>query len=92
MNEHGIKKLINPDILAKNIEHNKDEYGGAVVKVAIKVMQYLDTFEGEFNLGYSPDMSTTHGIMCHVDDEGITGFMAGCARNIISMCRWIQRS
>lgn len=83
----SIKGLINKDALQKSIDANTDEYGGACVNVAINVMVYLDNFEGEFNIGYSPDMTTPHGIICKCDDQGgITGFMAGAARNIVAQC------
>lgn len=79
-------KRINPDILKTQKSINQDAYGGACVRTAEAIMDYLDTFEGDFNIGYSPDMTTPHGIVCHVDDEGITGFMAGAARNIVAQC------
>lgn len=83
----NIKGLINKEYLDKQIEVNTDSYGGTCVNVAINVMQYLDNFEGDFNLGYSPDMTTPHGIICKCDDQdGITGFMAGAARNIVALC------
>ena len=85
--KYNIKKLINKDILDKQIEINKDGYSSACVKVAINVMEFLDNFEGEFNIGYSPDMTTPHGIICQCDDQGgITGYMAGAARNIVTHC------
>ena len=32
-------------------------------------------------------MTTPHGIICHCDDVGgITGFMAGAVRNIVTLC------
>ena len=86
-NSYGIKKLINEKYLEETVEKNSDAYGRAVVKVSINVMRHLDTFEGDFNLGYAPDMTTTHGIICECDDQGgITGFMASCARNIACVC------
>jgi hypothetical protein len=82
-----IKGLINKEALQASIDNNKDSYGGACVQVAINVMKYLDSFEGEFNIGYNPDMTTPHGIICKCDDQGgITGFMAGAARNIVAQC------
>ena len=85
--ELGIKGLVNPEALQKSIDGNDDGYGGACVQVAINVMKHLDTFEGEFNIGYHPDMTTPHGIVCACDDQGgITGFMAGAARNIVAVC------
>jgi len=83
----SIKGLINKDALQKSIDANTDGYGGACVNVAINVMKHLDEFKDEFNIGYNPDMTTPHGIICKCDDQGgITGFMAGAARNIIANC------
>lgn len=82
-----IKGLINKELLEKQMDVNDDDYGGACVKVAINIMHYLDTFEGEFNIGYNPDLTTPHGIICKCDDQGgITGFMAGAAANITAQC------
>ena len=86
INIDSIKGLINKEALQDSINKNQDSYGFACVKVAINTMKYLDDFKEDFNIGYSPDMTTTHGIMCKCDDEGITGFMAGAARNIIATC------
>lgn len=84
---NSIKGLINKEALQKSIDVNTNGYGGACVNVAINVMKHLDDFEGEFNIGYNPDMTTPHGIICKCDDQGgITGFMAGAARNIIANC------
>lgn len=84
-NFDSIKGLINKDALQKSIDANQDGYGGACVNVAINVMKHLDEFKDEFNIGYSPDMTTPHGIVCKCDDQGgITGFMAGAARNIVA--------
>lgn len=50
-------------------------------------MEFLDSFNGDFNIGYHPDLTTPHGIICECDDQGgITGFMAGAARNIVAQC------
>jgi len=85
--QHGIKNLIDADALNLYIENNQDGYGTACVAVAINVMKHLDNFTGDFNVGYSPDMTTPHGIICACDDQGgITGFMAGAARNIVARC------
>lgn len=84
---NSIKGLINKEALQKSIDANTDGYGGACVNVAINVMMYLDDFDDEFNIGYNPDMTTPHGIICKCDDQGgITGFMAGAARNIVAKC------
>lgn len=86
-NFDSIKGLINKEALQKSIDANQDGYGGACVNVAINVMEHLDNFEGEFNIGYNPDMTTPHGIICKCDDQGgITGFMASAARNIVAQC------
>lgn len=83
----SIEGLINKEALQKNIDANTSEYGRACVNVAINIMKHLDSFEGEFNIGYSPDMTTPHGIICKCDDQGgITGFMAGASRNIVAQC------
>jgi hypothetical protein len=83
----SIKGLINKDALQKSIAANQDGYGGACVNVAINVMKHLDDFDDDFNIGYNPDMTTPHGIICKCDDQGgITGFMAGAARNIVANC------
>jgi flavodoxin len=83
----SIKGLINKDALQKSIDANQDGYGGACVNVAINVMKHLDDFDDDFNIGYNPDMTTPHGIICKCDDQGgITGFMAGAARNIVANC------
>ena len=83
----SIKGLINKDALQKSIDANTDGYGGACVNVAINVMKHLDDFNTDFNIGYHPDMTTPHGIICQCDDQGgITGFMAGAARNIVAQC------
>lgn len=84
---NSIKGLINKDILQKNIDVNTDAYGGACVNVAINVMRHLDNFDGEFNIGYNPDMTTPHGIICKCDNQGgKTGFMDDAVRNIVAQC------
>jgi len=86
-NIDNIKGLINKELLQNQIEINSDGYGSACVNIAVNIMEHLDLFEGEFNIGYSPDMTTPHGIICKCDDQGgITGFMAGAARNIVANC------
>lgn len=83
----SIKGLINKDALQKSIDANTDGHGGACVNVAINVMKHLDDFNTDFNIGYHPDMTTPHGIICQCDDQGgITRFMAGAARNIVAQC------
>lgn len=82
-----IQGLVNKERLEEYVNVNADAYGGACVQVAINVMRHLDSFDGQFNIGYHPDMSTPHGIICECDDQGgITGFMAGAARNIVACC------
>lgn len=83
----SIKGLINKEALQKSIDANQNNYGSACVNVAINIMKHLDNFEGEFNIGYNPDMTTTNGIICKCDNQGgITGFMASAARNIVANC------
>jgi hypothetical protein len=86
-NIDDIKGLINKELLQNQIEINNDKYGSACVNIAVNIMEHLDLFEGEFNIGCSPDMTTPHGIICKCDDQGgITGFMASAARNIVAQC------
>lgn len=87
-NINEIKCLINKELLTKYVNTNKDDgYGNACTHIAINVMRHLDNFKGEFNIGYSPDMTTPHGIICKCDDQGgITGFMAGIITNIVTKC------
>lgn len=60
-------------------KNNTDPYGNAVIMVARKAMEILDSEPGDFD---------PHKLLCRADDEscagGITGFMAGCAASIIS--------
>ena len=78
---------INQEIWNNFVTNNDDAYGGACVKVAENVMNHLDTFEGDFNIGYNPDMTTPHGIICKCDDQGgITGFMAGAVTQMVVLC------
>lgn len=81
-----MSKRINEHILEKQKDINSDAYRGACVAVVENVLNYLDTFEGEFNIGYYPDMTTPHGIICECDDQGLTGFMARTVRNIVCIC------
>lgn len=88
MHDSKIKGLVNyaawDDYCKKNLS---DGYGAACIKIAERVMCYLDENPTEFNIGYSPDMTTPHGIVCHCDyDEGITGFMAGAVRQMVCTC------
>jgi hypothetical protein len=87
MREHTSNTRINHHILESTKQKNQDAYGAACVQVAVNVMNYLDTFDEDFNIGYSPDLTTPHGIVCYCDDAGgITGFMAGCVRNTVTVC------
>jgi hypothetical protein len=84
-----IRGLVDREAWANWNKNNKDPYGGCCVKIARRVMEYLDGKENlDFlNIGYSPDLSTPHGIVCHCDyDEGITGFMAGAVRTMVTTC------
>jgi len=81
----NIKGLLKPEDWEKAKKINsQDGYSNAVVSVAEKVMLALDDFKGEFNIGYNPDLTTPHGIICSCDDEGITGFQAGAVRNYVA--------
>jgi len=82
-----IKNLVNKERWDAYQERNQDAYGGACVKIAGRIMQYLDENPTEFGLGYSPDMNTTHGIICHCNaGEGITGFMAAASAQMVATC------
>jgi len=63
---------------------NTDPYGGACVMVAEKAMEIIDRDYQDKRI-LETDV---HGIICKADDEskagGITGFMAGCAAQMIS--------
>jgi hypothetical protein len=85
--ELNIKGLRDAEYLRKQIVINSgDGYSNACVQVAINVMKYLDEHPTEYEIGYYPNMNTTHGIICHCDDQGgITGFMASAARNIVAV-------
>jgi len=82
-----IKGLVDKETLEKAIENNKDPYGKACVDVAINVMHYIDDFNEEFNIGYSPDLTTPHGIICKCDNQdGIKGFMASILTRMVAIC------
>lgn len=82
---NSIKGLINKEVFQEVIDENNDPYGSACVNVAINIMEYLDTFTDQFNIGYHPDLTTPHGIICECDDQGgISGFMAAASRNMVA--------
>jgi hypothetical protein len=82
-----IKNLVNEECWNDYVEKNTDGYGMAAINVARNVMQYLDEHDVEFNIGYRPDMTTPHGIICHCDDQGgITGFQASCVSQAVAKC------
>ena len=62
------------------VEINDDPYGKACVDVARRVMELLDEGE-EFDC---------HEVISKADEEtevgGITGFMAGCVAELVSIC------
>ncbi len=62
-------------------DQNQDEYGGACVKVAARVMELLDENPGGFDC---------HGIISKADHEsnagGITGNMAAAVAHMVSEC------
>lgn len=66
----------------KCVEVNKDPYGGAVVKVARRVMDILDEDDSPLT------KEAVDELICRGDREsgagGITGFMAGCVAGIVS--------
>ncbi len=67
------------------VANNQDSYGNAVIKVAERIMEILDTEDTPLKNGYGAN--TAYSLLCRADEEvragGITGFMAGCAANII---------
>ncbi len=69
---------------------NTDPYGKCCVEVADKVMNYLDNDSTPLHKGYYPDIHTAHGLICKADKEidagGITGFMASCIAQLVSVC------
>ena len=73
--------IINEEKWASWVENNKDPYGGACVAVARKAMEILDLEPGDFD---------THELISRADKEsgagGITGYMAGAAASMISVC------
>ena len=87
MSNKVIKNIVDMDAWEEYQNKNTDPYGAACVTVARNVMLYLDENPTEFELGYSPNMKTTHGIICHCDTVGgITGFMAGYVTTMVSRC------
>ena len=69
----------NKEKWGKYIENNKDPYGKACIKIAEKVMEYLDK-EKDFD---------SENLIHRADNElnyGISGFMAGVAASIIYHC------
>ena len=59
-----------------------DDYARKVIDTARRAMEILDEEPGEFD---------PHDLICRADKEsegpdGITGFMAGCAAQIIAKC------
>lgn len=82
-----IKGLVNKELWDRFVENNDDDpYGAAAVNVARNVMLHLDEHPDiEFNVGYHPDMTTPHGIICACDDQGgITDFQADCVRQAVT--------
>lgn len=79
--------MINEDVFKKFEDINKGGYGSACLEVARNVLAYLDKFEGEFNIGYHPDLTTPHGIICECDNQGgITGFQSSAVVTIVTHC------
>lgn len=72
--------IINQEAWDSCVKRNKDAYGKCCVDVAREVMAILDKDE-PFDV---------YKIVCSADDNiktgGITGFMAGCVANMVSLC------
>jgi len=62
------------------VDNNKDGYGGACIKVAEKAMAILD--DGE---PFDTDELISRANK-ESDAGGVTGFMAGCVAQMISVC------
>lgn len=66
----------------KGVENNKDPYGAAVYRYAEK---WADAMEAKLSAGETVEQcakSTSH----EADTEGISGFMYGCAVNVLAHC------
>lgn len=76
--------IINEEKWNTWVNNNTDPYGKACVDVARRVMELLDEYP-ENDAGYD-----CHRLICQADKDvgagGITGFMAGCAAQIVSEC------
>jgi|SRR6478736_91130 len=68
--------LKDPQKWEQYVAKNTDSYGGCCVKMAQRVMEILDKNE-PFDASKLID---------EVDDEGITGFMAGAIAAMVSQC------
>lgn len=69
----------------KSVEANKDGYGAAVIRYAEKWARLM---EGRMEHGDTLENCADEASSI-ADDEGITGFMYGCAVSILSQC-WIH--
>lgn len=69
-------KLKNEQLWDSYVEKNKDPYGGCCIRIAQKIMEKLDE-----NKPFDAS-----NLISEVDDEGITGFMAGAIASMVSQC------
>jgi len=73
--------IIDKEGWEKAVKINTDPYGKACVDVARRVMEILDKEE---------EIGDPHSLICQackdIDEEGITGFMAGCVASMVSEC------
>jgi len=70
--------VVKKDVWDHQVKINDDPYGGACIKIAEKVMEYLDNEPGGFD---------ARALICRADTEldyGITMFMACAAANLVS--------
>ena len=64
------------------LENNRDEYGSAVFRYAERWAELMEQDIDVTNIDYA--MSKAEKRSHEADTEGITGFMYGCAVNILS--------
>lgn len=75
----------NPEIWQSWVDANKDGYGGAVITYAHR---WARAMEGAINDGQALDDCADHlSNVC--DEEGVTGFMYGCAVQMLSQA-WVH--
>lgn len=66
----------------KGLENNKDAYGSAVFRYVERWSELMEQDIANKNIDYA--MSKAEERSHEADTEGITGFMYGCAVNILS--------